>query len=229
MCGRILVGSTTRWEEGEEGGLETHIQKARGIQSRMERTLQFLTTGWQLEGETNRQLPVWTFLIDLWFGFLCSFLQPPEADFSQALSCRDTICGLLFGLKMDIIMPWWCLVSAHTKLVLMFSKFPGVTWQLLECEPSLWSPPTSDLLAPDLISSQPSTYTILLNLHVILWRVDTPVIPVLLMRKLRLTLVISNSTGIQIQVLELFTGSMCHFSGSLNSFFLSPAVFLTRC
>lgn len=44
-CGGIDVGSTVRWEQGEEGRLETCIQEAEGVQSLVERALRFLTAG----------------------------------------------------------------------------------------------------------------------------------------------------------------------------------------
>lgn len=44
-CGRIDVGSTVRWEQGEGGRLETYVQEAKGVQSLVERALRFLTAG----------------------------------------------------------------------------------------------------------------------------------------------------------------------------------------
>lgn len=51
-----------------------------------------------------------------------------------------------------------------------------------------------------------------------------PLIPILLMWKPRLSLAVSNGSGIQTQVLEVFTHSLCRFSGSVNSFVLSPNI-----
>lgn len=35
-CGRIDLGSTARWEQGEEGRLETYIREVKGVQSLVE-------------------------------------------------------------------------------------------------------------------------------------------------------------------------------------------------
>lgn len=106
----------------------------------------------------ERRLPVGTCLIDLWFGFL---RPPPVAP--DAASRRPSASGALFiGSSSHIIVPCWCLVSQHrAALVGLFSKFPGVTWQLLEygeslCTPSHFLP----AFVPDLISAQALTYTI---------------------------------------------------------------------
>lgn len=183
-------------EAGARGGGQSgdYVQEAKGVQSLVEWALRFLTAGWPWEDETGGETAPHLALSD-GFAVLTSTLPPvaPRGCLPAGPQTRrwDTVHGSSLALKwtwpcpdgaQSIPAPNWCWCSL---------KFPGVTWQLLKYEPSLWSPPTSCLLAPDLTSPQafPCTF-ILLNVHIILWRVGTTCYPILLMGKQRLTLVV---------------------------------------
>lgn len=122
--------------------------------------------------------------------------------------------GLLFAVKMDT--PCHPGTQSHTTVVVTFSSVRSslvtVTWSrsqvhvhlvLPPCLP--WSDQCSDLHCTSSCNPHGSP----------------PVIPILLMRKLRLTLVMSNSIEIQIWMLEFITGGLYRASGSLNLFLLS--------
>lgn len=102
----------------------------------------------------------------------------------------------------------------------VFRNFPGA----LEKQESPSPPPISCLRAPEPISALAFTDAVSFNPRLFPWRAGVPGSPILQARKLRLTLVVSNSPGTQIQVLGLVPGSLYPVSGSVNPLILSPDV-----
>lgn len=185
---------------GSKGGRAEwgYVQEAKGVQSLNRR----FGSWWQGDHgkmrQVERQLPIWPFWWICGFDFYTASCSPRGCLPAGPQTRRwDTVHGSSLALKWT----WPCPDGAQSiptpNCCWCSLKFPGVTWQLLKYEPSLWSPPTSCLLAPDLISPQAFPCVHLTECSHYSLEVGTTCYPILLMGNREAhTGHQSNSTGI---------------------------------